>query len=559
MRISEQMVLSKINYSIGVYGIQDIRLSNYPEFVHDHSISIFCQGECVGYLHLERYTRRKYDNRLQDFLYLILKEAGLAGKTNTDVIFSDNVIGRSMISSEGDIRFESPISKLLQADYEEGTLRWYGRGRTGYMLNHELAHIYSMMPFYGDFRDNSLLVHFDGGASKSNFSAWMWLHGKLKLIEYGWDLEYLSSLYNSNALLFAIAGAKKQEQNSVPGKLMGLAGYGRYDPKLEEWLKQNQYFRNIWGDKRLFFDLAFKDWGIELNNFDTKNGFVQSIVATAQKIFERDFINKLVSIQNKVNAENLYYAGGAALNIVLNSRLVKERLFKDVFIPPCPGDSGLSLGAAAYLEFKKGNPIKKHSPYLNSIFLPDTPFQYTLDDIKRVALCLLEKKIVGVYNGYGEIGPRALGNRSIIALASSGQLAQKISMQCKKREWYRPVAPIMLERNAKYFTGLGTIHHLSKFMLLDFDILTDKQDELKGAIHIDGTSRIQTIFHRSDTPFMFDLLEYLDKEHQVRALINTSFNGKGEPIVHTEKDAARSAKDMKLDALVLNGKFMLIA
>ena len=135
---------------------------------------------------------------------------------------------------------------------------------------------------------------------------------------------------------------------------------------------------------------------------------------------------------------------------------------------------------------------------------------------------------------------------------------KKLSMEKKGREWYRPLAPIALEKNTKYFTGLNEIHPLSKFMLLDFEILPDKMGGIAGATHADGTARIQTIFKREDNPFIFDLLTHLDENHGVKALINTSFNAGGEPIVHTEADAINSAQKMGLDAVIRNGKLQLI-
>lgn len=167
---------------------------------------------------------------------------------------------------------------------------------------------------------------------------------------------------------------------------------------------------------------------------------------------------------------------------------------------------------------------------------------------------MLKGKVIGACNGYGEAGPRALGNRSLLCLANSKKLAQKVSMQHKQREWYRPVAPIMLAENTKYFTGLKEINHLSKYMLLDFHILPEKQQEMEGAVHIDGTARIQSLFERTDNPYIWDVLTYLDKHHGIKAMINTSFNSKGEPIVHTEKDAISSAKKMRIDGVVLQGK-----
>ena len=229
-----------------------------------------------------------------------------------------------------------------------------------------------------------------------------------------------------------------------------------------------------------------------------------------------------------------------------------------MFIPPCTNDSGLSIGAGAFVEQIKHGKVQPHGPYLNNWNLPDPEFDYTMDDVEQVASLLVEEKVIAVCNAYAETGPRALGNRSILALANSKKLAKKVSEEYKRREWYRPVAPIMLEKNTKYFTGVEKVNHLSKYMLLDFEVLPDKRKEIEGVVHIDGTSRIQTIFDRNENQYMFDLLTILDNKYGVKALINTSFNIKGEPIVHTQDDAMRSAKNMKLDAVVINGQLKII-
>ena len=195
---------------------------------------------------------------------------------------------------------------------------------------------------------------------------------------------------------------------------------------------------------------------------------------------------------------------------------------------------------------------------MNNWDINDYRVDYSKEDIIQIVDLLKQGKVIGVANNLGETGPRALGNRSILALANSKEIAKKVSEYHKKREWYRPVAPIMLEKNAKYFTGLKEIHHLSKFMLLDFKVLEAKKKEIEGAVHVDGTSRMQVVFSRQDNPYVFDLLTELNDNHSIKALINTSFNLKGEPIVHTIEGALRSAKNMDLDAVVLNGKLQII-
>ncbi len=552
------MKLNQSKPTFAIYGIKDIKNSGYPVFVHDHNLSFFDKGKIKRHVQLERITRKKYDNSLDLELYALLKSEKLIQK-DFDLVFVDNVIGRAFISSGGEIRFEGPLNADLQTGLEKGKCWWFGKEREAYVLNHELAHVYSCLPFFGNFKENSLLVHFDGGASLSNFSAWTYKNGKLEKLEFHWDLKYLSSLFNANALAFAIIGAKESDQHAVPGKLMGFASYGEYSEELEDWLVSNNYFQDMWAKKSVFFEKARTDWNEDLKSFDQNSKFLQNIVATFQFVFQRDFIGKIEELRNRTATDYLYLTGGSALNILTNSEIVNRELFKNVFIPPCTNDAGLSIGAGAFLEQIKHGEVEQHDPYLNNWGLESSDIKYTSDDINEVVRLVLEGKVIGICNGYGESGPRALGNRSMLALANSKKLAKKVSEEHKKREWYRPVAPIMLEKNAKYYTGLQQIHHLSKYMLLDFKILPDKKDEIEGVVHVDDTSRIQTVFHRDDNPYIHDLLNVLDREHQVKALINTSFNSKGEPIVHTKEDALRSAKSMKLDGVVINGKLQRLS
>jgi len=544
--------------TLAIYGIQDINDNGYPEYVHDHSLVYMENGNIVKMLELERATRKKHDNSMHKNLFELLKSEKLVSSDNYDVVFVDNILGRSFISANGKIRFEAPLNYDLKTDIEKGKCWWLDKEIDGYALNHELAHVYSCIPFFGTFKENSLLVHFDGGASLSNFSAWIWKNNKIELIEYNWNLKQISSFYNANALNFFILNVNRNEHNSLPGKYMGFSSFGVYDRKIENWLSENNFFENIWKNKITFFESVDKNFGIKIQNFSTNDTFLQNIAATIQQIFTRIVIEKLKNLQISTKTEFLYYTGGSALNIITNSEIISNQIFKNVFIPPCTSDTGLALGAASYLEMKKGNEIKIHNPYLNNWNLEANNIDYSYETIKKVAQLLSEKKVIGVCNGNSEIGPRALGNRSIISLANCKQLAKKISQELKKREWYRPLAPIMLEKNTKYFTGLEKIHHLSKFMLLEFDILKNKFSEIEGVVHVDGTSRIQTIFNRNDNEFIFDLLTVLDLNYNIKALINTSFNRKGEPIVHTMENAVDAAKEMNLDALIYNGKFIEI-
>ncbi len=543
--------------TLAIYGIQDRDEYDHPFYVHDHNLCIMQNGKVREFLQLERLTRHKRDNRLHEKLPSILKEKKLLAE-EFDLVFVDNVVGRTFLTRQGNVRFEAPFSRLLASDFEEGNCWWFGRETNAWALSHELAHVFSCLPFFGMFKPNSLLVHFDGGASKSNFSAWQFKNGKLVKISAHWDYRYLTSIFNANAFVFSVIGAKLNDQNSVPGKMMGLAGFGQYQKKLDHWLRSNNFFEDIWNKKTAFFKQVRDDWHIDLKSFDQKNNFIQDCIATLHEIFVRETVIALEKLQQQTLARNLYYTGGCALNIVANTRIIDSSIFDEVFIPPCPDDSGLTIGAAAFAEWKKHGTVEKHPPYLNNWSLPQTDWQHTHEDLFQVAEMLSEGKVVGICNGKAEAGPRALGNRSLLCLANNKRLAKKVSMEHKGREWYRPLAPVMLEKNAKYFTGLAEMHPLSEYMLMDYTILPKRITELDGAVHADETSRIQTIFSREQNPYLWDLLTLLDEKYLVKALINTSFNAQGEPIVHTEEDALQSAQKMGIDGVVLNGKLQIL-
>lgn len=542
--------------TLGVYGIQDYLDTEYPQMVHDHNLALITNGEVEQFVQLERLTRIKRDNKLHQHLTTLAKEAKWVDR-DIDAVFVDNMVGRSFISSNGQIRFEAPLTKRLTKNWEESRLWWFNREIDGYILNHELAHVFSCLPFFGDFKENSLLIHFDGGASLSNFSAWMYRLGKIIPVEHHWELKHLTALYNANALTFGIIGAKLQDQNSVPGKLMGYSALGSYDENIEFWLRQNNWFEDAWGKRSVFFESAKSDFDVDLKSFDQHNTFLQDVAATIQEIFMRETLMKIDDVNTLSNCKYLYYTGGSALNIQTNSALIESQLFDNIFIPPCTEDSGLALGAAAFGEWKKDHHFKAHSAFLNNWGITDNDFEYTNDDVHEVAKLLTMGKVIGVCNGFGEAGPRALGNRSLLALPTKA-LARKVSIEHKQREWYRPVAPIMLEHNARYFTGLKEINQLSKHMLLDFHIEEDKHQEIEGVIHANGTARIQTLFNKNDNPFLFDLLTLLDQQYNVKALINTSFNQKGKPIVHSSEDAMNAGKEMGIDAVIINGKVNLL-
>ncbi len=541
---------------LGIYGIHDISDGKTPLLIHDHSIAVYSNGSLLHYIHLERYTRKKYDASLDLYIERIIRDLGLAGRSDIELCFADHEIGRAFISSEGKIRFEGSNEKTLTSHIHKGKAFWFGSSIPAYWISHELAHLYSCVPFFGKFKDNSLLIHYDGGASVSNFSAWVYQRSQLNPIAHHYKLKWLTNLFNANPLVFKLTGTPPKYHNSVPGKFMGLASFGSYKPEIEKWLARNDYFSNDWSSPSSFLSKLDEDWNIKVDFVDNHHSFMQDIAATLHEIFIRESLKEIQNLQKATDCKTLYFTGGCALSIKLNSAIRDAGIFEKIFIPPCTNDSGLSIGAAVALCMKNGHGIQKESPFIGAWHKEELSVRYSDMDLEKIASLLYDGNVVGICNGKSETGPRALGNRSILARADSKKLAEKISRKIKGREWYRPVAPVMLAEYAGYFTNISDFSGPARDMLFDFEVLPQRKKEIRGAVHADGTSRIQVLSKREENPFLHDLLARCAKEYGLKALINTSFNRKDEPIVQSSEQAIQSAKEMKLDNLVINGKLI---
>ena len=551
--------------TLAIYGIKDRDSGEYPVFVHDHNLCVMQDGKILQYLQLERFSRRKYDNRLDQFIDGLIDDRIISLPEDFDIVCANDFTGNAFISQSGRLHFEANRAENLSPElipahaFLGNPKGCSGQELDAWCCSHELAHIFSCIPFYGHFKENSLLVSFDGASSLGNYSAFLYRDGRISHIENNWnDLGFASKFFNDNKLSFRTLNAVPYEHCSVPGKLMGFASLGQYRHEIEEWLQSNNFFNELHKFHSAdILNSIQKHFGNTCNEFDTHNKFLQDCAATLQHIFNEAILNKLHTLQEKYRCDCLYYSGGCALNIVANTKIIESGLFKDVFIAPCCNDSGLSIGAATFLEMKKGNSIKPHDPYLCNVGLTTTQYKIDYSSIEAVADLIMKQGVVGICNGPAEIGPRALGNRSLIALANSKALAAKISMDVKRREWYRPVAPIMLKTNAELVTN-QKVSSLARYMLQDFIIKEEYRPQMAGVVHTNNSARIQTIANEAENPFMFHLLTLLQKKYGIIALINTSFNAQGEPIVHTAEQALQSARKMNLDGIVINGKLEVL-
>jgi carbamoyltransferase len=291
------------------------------------------------------------------------------------------------------------------------------------------------------------------------------------------------------------------------------------------------------------------------------------IAASAQKVLEDTALHLLAGLHEQTGSENLCIAGGVAFNSVMNGRIMTETPFKRFFIQPAAGDAGCSLGAALLVWHSRLHQPRKfvmehayYGPGFSSeecaAALRDAGLRFhTLPDeelLPRVAAMLADGAVIGWFQGRMEFGPRALGNRSFIADPRRSDMRELLNKKVKLREWFRPLAPSMLEEAAE---GLFGHPHHDPFMITVLNVVEERRAGLPAVVHVDGTARPQTVSRRTN-PRYWQLISEFEKLTGVPLLLNTSFNIQ-EPIVLSPQDAIKTFSRASFDALVLENNLVL--
>ncbi|ESS71335.1 nodulation protein NolNO [Methyloglobulus morosus KoM1] len=348
-------------------------------------------------------------------------------------------------------------------------------------------------------------------------------------------------------------------------KVMGLASYGKLNQQLYDLLSSIivvNGFDCIHPAENLFRQLA------KLDEFkqrpDTPLEELADVAYTGQ-LFFADLVTKLLNHLNEfTQCDKLTLAGGCALNSSFNGQISQRTGFKQVYIPPAPADDGCALGAAwlAYHENPphQQKPPKLQTPYTGSIikdhaierlicFNRSLNIQHLPGSISsETARLLADGKLVGWVQGRAEYGPRALGNRSILADPRDALMQDLINEKVKFREMFRPFAPSILHEHAdEYFEH----YHESPYMDKTLSIRQTMRSKIAAVCHVDGTGRLQTV-KREWNPLFYELIEQFYRLTQVPVLLNTSFNIMGKPLVHSLEDALAVFMTTGLDILVVN-------
>jgi carbamoyltransferase len=342
---------------------------------------------------------------------------------------------------------------------------------------------------------------------------------------------------------------------SFAGKLMGLCAYGEVK---EEWVEPLiNFYKNHAEDHykdQLFYELE-QYLGIDPDNrkdyFSGKDSY--DLAATNQYVFEKLSFEYIKPFIEKYNL-NVVFSGGCALNVLFNQKL-KEYLSSrnlNLYVSPHPNDCGLSLGHYLHYTGEKIN----ISPYcgidiLDRHLIPQYYNQYKnkvdYSSPQKIVDLISHGKIGGIIRGYSEIGPRALGNRTIICDPSFPDMKDVLNSKVKFREWFRPFAPVCrVEDKDEYFSNAFK----SPFMTYAPGVNPKYRDKIKSIVHEDGTARIQTVTEEQHKLF-YDILTCMEKSGRIPIVLNTSFNIKGNPILTDVKDAFHVLENTELDFLVV--------
>lgn len=289
------------------------------------------------------------------------------------------------------------------------------------------------------------------------------------------------------------------------------------------------------------------------------------MAAAFQKVLEDKVLEICDVLYQKTKSKYLIVSGGVALNSVMNGRIVRDSQFEDVYVMPAAGDNGTAIGAAFYLyNGILGLPRKfvHKNPFVGTIY-SNTEIKKVIESAKlnfeyHENICdiasdkLVEGKIIGWFQGAMEIGPRALGNRSILANPAFPQMKDKINAEVKFREAYRPFAPSAINESYKDFFELEVE---APFMLKVCQVKKEKQAVIPAITHVDGSARLQTV-NKEINPRYHKLIKLLGEKTGVPVVLNTSFNIQGEPVVESPKDAIRCFFSTGLDVLII-GNYLL--
>ena len=577
-------------------------------FYHDSAACIIQDGEIIAAAQEERFTRKKHDpNYPKNAINFVLNYSNLKLSEVDQIVFFEKPFLKFerlletyvAFAPKGFVSFSKAMplwikEKLFQKNLLFNKLKEHDENFKSdeniYFSDHHLSHAASA--FFPSPFEEAVVLTADGVGEWATTTVAV---GKGNDLEVKKEIQFPHSLGLLYSAFTYYTGFKV---NSGEYKLMGLAPYGSpiYQDKIKKLIdvkndgtfRLNQKYFNYATGLTMTNDKFHKLFGQEPRDpkKDQITQFHMDIASSIQHVTEEIMIKLAKGIRNEYGIKNLCLAGGVALNCVANGKILKEKIFDNVWIQPAAGDAGGSLGAALALWYIEQGNIRKinkndsmKGSYLGCEFNQQQiekelvslganfqTFEYK-SLIEKTAEFLANEKAIGWFQGRMEFGPRALGGRSILGDPRSDKMQKNLNLKVKYRESFRPFAPSILREDLSKWFDLDVD---SPYMLLVSDInaekkiemteqqkqlfgidkLNIKRSEIPAVTHVDYSARIQTVTKNTNKSY-FDLITKFKEKTGCPVIVNTSFNVRGEPIVNTPTDAFNCFMGTELDYLVI--------
>ena len=577
-------------------------------FYHDSAASLIVNGDIVAAAQEERFSRKKHDHRYPfNAVNYVLSEGKLKLSEVDHIVFFEKPFLKFERLLETYMAFapkgfksfslSMPLwlrEKLFQKRFLFEKLQKHDEEfkdiKKIKFSEHHYSHAASA--FYPSPFKEAVVLTLDGVGEWATTTVAVGKGNKLEMIKEIYFPHSLGLLYSAFTYYTGF------KVNSGEYKVMGLAPYGK--PKFKDLIIKE--LMDLKKDGSFKLDMRYFNYatGLTMTNKkfsdlfghpvrdpkkDLLNDFHMDIASSIQAVTEEIVIRLTKNIANEYKIKNLCLAGGVALNCVANGKILKEKIFDNIWIQPAAGDAGGSLGAALaywYHELKK--PRENFTDQMKGAYLgpkySDKHIEDQLNKLKGkynkktsneissiIAKELSNSKTVGWFQGRMEFGPRALGGRSILADPRSEKMQKELNLKIKFRESFRPFAPSVLREEVNNWFELN---YDSPYMLLVSDVKKDKQiamsekdkklfgieklnikrSTIPAITHVDYSARIQTV-HKETNPKYYNLLNEFNKTTGCPVLVNTSFNVRGEPIVCSVEDAFNCFMGTNLDILVI--------
>jgi carbamoyltransferase len=551
-------------------------------FYHDAAAALMVDGQLVAAAEEERFTRKKHDDRFPTHaIHFCLDRAGLTAADLDYVGFYEKPflkLDRILLTniatfprSFGTFMRAIPLWLKDRLHIPEIIARELGDRRVLF-IEHHVAHAASAF-LVSPFNEAAILT-VDGVGEWATSTQGTGRGGEIALDR---EIRFPHSL---GLLYSAVTAHLGFQVNSGEGKVMGLAAYGQptYLDALREIvrLKPDGSFHL---DLRYFayphaMRMTTRRWEKRFGPPRRPESAVtrrdEDLAASLQAMLEEVLLTATRALHERTRLTDLSLAGGVSLNCVANGRILRETPFERLFVQPGAGDSGAAIGVAAYIHaalLKGERRYVMREAYLGPDFTdadveaalgaaPKPRFGGAIryrrlpepDLLRYVAQQLAEGRIVGWFQGRMEFGPRALGNRSILANPMRPDMKDVLNHRVKHREPFRPFAPSVLVEEARRFFDLSIE---SPFMLIAAPVHAAQRQVVPAITHVDGTARIQTVA-RDQNPRYYDLIAEFGRQTCVPMVLNTSFNVRGEPIVCSPADALNCFLGTDMDCLVMH-------